>query len=133
MVIEGKYEASNWFLKRGIILSLKDGCYKTVQRLLGVFKWESSCNRLPEANYILLFRTFYVKCETCSVDDFESGKGSVVQLALVYGKNRRLVVHESNSIDEVKQMAFAMAREMGLKIRDSATNRRNPVWLLPNN
>lgn len=67
------------------------------------------------------------KCAACSVDDFEDS--TLVQLSLVYRKNRRLIVHESNDINEIKGMAQKIAEDLQLRIRDSATDRRSPRWL----
>jgi hypothetical protein len=61
------------------------------------------------------------------MEDFEDS--STVQLSLVYNKNRRLIIHESPNFDEVKTMAQQLAQSFNLKIRDSATDRRNPKWV----
>lgn len=102
-------------------------CYVKTYRIINLFTFKEKCEKVPQADYILLFRTLYAKCEPCEMEDFE--KSSLVQLSLVYRKNRRLIIHESRNTAE----AFSLARELsnlyGLKIRDSATDRRNPVWI----
>ncbi|WP_317900007.1 hypothetical protein [Aurantibacillus circumpalustris] len=74
-----------------------------------------------------MFRTLYAKCEPCEMEDFENN--SMIQLSLVYNKNRRLIIHESKDLNEIRTTAGQLASSFNLKIRDSATDRRNPKWL----
>jgi len=129
--ILGSYAGSNLFVKRGVHLSLANNCYKTVNKVMGLFRINGPCKNLPKAKYILLFRTLYAKCEACDLEDFDAGKGSFLQLSLVYGNNRRLIVDETKDMAEVMKKARLLAGTLGLKIRDAATDRKNPVWLNP--
>ena len=85
--------------------------------------------KMPKFDYVLLFKTLYIKCEGCSPEDFEDDNGAIYQLSLVYNKNRKLIVHES----KVKAEAFSLAEKLrafyNIKIRDAAGDIRNPVWL----
>jgi len=127
MEIVGKYAASNFLVKQGIKLDTEKKCYNKTARVFSLFNVNEGCHTLPKLDYILMFRTLYAKCEPCELDDFENA--SMVQLSLVYNKNRRLIVHESKNFTEIKLMAELLAKNFNLKIRDSATDRRNPKWL----
>ncbi|MDF2449743.1 MAG: hypothetical protein K0R26_2247 [Bacteroidota bacterium] len=94
---------------------------------MGFIKSKSACKSLPKGDYLLLFKTSYVKCESCSVDDFESSR--TFQLSLVYNKNRKLIIHESSNLKELSQWALDAAKALKLRIRDSASDRRNPKWI----
>jgi hypothetical protein len=39
-------------------------------------------------------------------------------------------VHESKNFEEIKELAGQLAQEFKLKIKDSATNRRTPKWIV---
>lgn len=127
MKISGKYKASNFFVQQGLVLDADKKCYHKTNKIVKLFTINESCRRLPKLNYILMFRTLYAKCETCSIEDFENS--SVVQLSFVYNKNRKLILHESKNFEEVKQMAEKLAQEFSLRIKDSASDRRNPKWI----
>lgn len=72
---------------------------------------------------MLIFRSLFVKCEACSIDEYENNPNAYYKLSLVYYKNRKIVVEETKD----KEVAFALAVEVasGLKakLRDSATVR----------
>lgn len=129
MTITGKYEASNFFRKRGVIIDLNNSCYKTFDKILSFIPFYSACNKIPQVEYVLVFKTMYLKCESCSVEDFQNDKSSTYQLSLVYNKNRRLIVEESNNKQEIFEKARIMAEQFKVKIRDSATNRSKPEWI----
>lgn len=61
------------------------------------------------------------------MEDFENA--STIQLSLVYNKNRRLIIHEAKIFQDITDMAKQLAQAFNLRIRDSATDRRNPQWL----
>lgn len=127
MVLNGHYAASNIFLKQGIKLDTKKNCFKTYRRLFSVFTFSDGCKPIPKTDYILLFKTLYAKCEACSEEDFDGS--ATVQLSLVYNKNRKLILHEGSDLNAMKKMAMELAAELGTRIRDSATNRRQPQWI----
>lgn len=127
MIYRGKYAASNFIVQRGIELDYDKGCYQLTYRIFNLFAFKSACEKLPKGEYLLLFRTLYAKCETCTIEDFD--ESSTIQLSLVYRKNRRLILHESHAMSDMRLLAKDMSQTMKLKIRDSATNRRKPVWL----
>jgi len=127
MKINGKYAASNFFVEQGLVLDTDKKCYNKSKKLFQLFNINEACKSLPKLDYILLFRTLYAKCEECSVEDFENS--SVIQLSFVYNKNRKLIIHESKNISEINELAKQLASTFNLKIKDSATDRRNPKWL----
>lgn len=127
MLITGKYAASNFIVRQGLTLDTDKRCYNISRKIISLFTFKEECKNLPKLDYILMFKTLYAKCEPCEMEDFEDS--STVQLSLVYNKNRRLIVHESKNFSEIKEMAFQLSQAFNLKIRDSATDRRNPKWI----
>jgi hypothetical protein len=127
MIIEGKYEASNVFIRQGITLDLEKKCYSTFKKILSLIPLKSKCAPLPNGKYLLLFRVLYAKCESCTEEDYQNN--SVYQLSLVYNKFRKLIIHETHNRDEIFEMSMKISNKMGLKIKDSATDRRNPKWV----
>ena len=130
MKISGDYANSSLALKQGIVIDLSNNCFSKFNKFFFLFKIKEACKPLPKADYLLLFRTIYTKCQTHTAKEFE--ESSVTQLSLVYDKNKKLIVHESANIDEVKQMAALLAKELKVRIRDSATDRRKPMWVYMN-
>ena len=126
-IIVGKRESSNFFRKMGTLLNLEKGLYKAYESVLGITS--GTWKQMPKIDYILVFKTLYVKCEGCEPEDFDDGKKAVYQLSLVYNKNRRLIVHETKIKDEVFNLAEKLSDFFHLKIRDAASDRRNPKWL----
>lgn len=126
MIITGKYAASSVLLRQGILIDLQNKTYKLVQKVFGLFKVKENWKPLPKADYILMFKTFYAKCEPCEMDDSNPG---TMQLSLVYNKNRKLIVHEGNDFSEIFKIAKEMSHELNLRIKDAATNRRVPTWI----
>jgi len=129
MELTGKYSASNFFMKRGIKLDLLNECYKVSNKLLSFISLPSQCSKIPKPDYILVFKTLYAKCEACELEDFDTGNGSVYQLSLVYNKTRRLIVDEGKNKEGIFTKAKLLAQHFQLKIKDSASNRKQPVWL----
>ncbi len=127
MKIDGKYAASNFIVQQGLILDTDKRCYVKSRKLFGMFDISDKCKPLPKLDYVLLFRTLYAKCEECSMEDFETS--SLIQLSLVYNKNRKLIVHEGRNMKESLEKARLLSDMYGLRIRDSATDRRKPKWL----
>ena len=129
MKIFGKYSASNFFMKRGIELDLDNNTYKVSEKLFSIIPIPGKTISIPKADYLLIFKTLYAKCEACELEDFENGNGSVYQLSLVYNKNRRLIIHETKKKQEIFELAKMISENMQLRIKDSASNRKQPVWL----
>jgi len=127
MKISGIFKASNFFVQQGLTLDTDEKCYHKSNKIVKLFTINEPCKRLPKLDYILMFRTLYAKCEACSIEDFENS--SVVQLSFVYNKNRKLILHESKNFEEVKLMAEQLAKEFKLRIKDSASDRRNSKWI----
>jgi hypothetical protein len=129
-IIIGKRASSNFFRKMGTLINLEKGLYKAYESVLGLTS--GTWKKMPKFEYILLFKTLYIKCEGCSPEDFDDDKGAIYQLSLVYNKNRKLIVHESKMKEEVFSLAKKLQLFFNIKIRDSASDRRNPVWLYQN-
>lgn len=127
MTVTGKYEASNFFVRQGITIDLTENCYSKFKKLFSFITVRERCSSLPKADYLLLFRTLYAKCESCTEEDYNNN--SVYQLSLVYNKNRKLIIHETGNREEVFEMSKQLASELKLRIKDSATDRRNSKWL----
>lgn len=126
-IIIGKRASSNFFRKMGTMLNLQEGMYKAYESVCGMTS--GSWKKTPRFDYILLFKTLYIKCEGCSPEDFDDGHGAVYQVSLVYNKNRKLIVHESKQKDEVFALADKLKSFYHIKIKDSASDRRNPKWI----
>jgi hypothetical protein len=127
MKIIGKYAASNFILQQGLTLDTDKKCYSKSSKIISLFTFNDPCKSLPKLDYILMFRTLYAKCESCSVEDFDNS--SIVQLSLIYNKNRKLIIHESKNMEEISLLAQQLSASFNLKIKDSASDRRNPKWL----
>lgn len=127
MKITGKYAASNFLVRQSLTIDTDKNCSNKSSKILSLFTVNEGCKKLPKLDYILMFRTLYAKCEPCGLDDFENA--SMIQLSLVHHKSRRLIVHESKDFNEIKMMAKQLAENFHLKIRDSASDRRNPRWI----
>lgn len=124
-IIIGKRESSNFFRRMGTLLNLEKGEYKLYENSFGFSSGE--WKTLPKIDYILLFKPLYVKCEGCAAEDFN--KESVYQISFVHNKNQKLIIHESDSKEEVFSLAEKLSTFFKLKIRDSASDRRNPKWI----
>jgi hypothetical protein len=127
--IQGNYTASNIFMKRGVELNLDENCFTVTNKLFSLIPLPAKCENIPKPDFILVFKTLYAKCEACEIEDFENGNGSVYQLSLVYNKNRRLIVDEGKNKTDIFQKAKMLAEHFHLKIKDSASNRKQPIWL----
>jgi hypothetical protein len=125
-LIKGNRAGSNWLRKSGTVLDLEKGLYMQFESILGLVSgiWKT----LPSSDYILIFKTMYVKCEDCNLEDFEKDFKGYYQISLVY-KQRRLIVHESKNKEEVFDLANKLSALMNLPVRDSASDRRQPKWL----
>ncbi len=126
-IVIGKRASSNVFIKMATYLDLEKKVFKLSERTFGIPSgiWKP----IPKLDYILVFKTLYIKCEGCSPEDFDNDKGSIYQLSLVYNKNRKIIVHETNLKNEIFTLAEKLSSFFKIKIRDSASDRRNPKWL----
>lgn len=127
MEIKGDYANASLALKQGIVIDTGSNSYFTFNKLFHLLKFKNASRPLPKVEYILLFRTLYNKCQSCSVQDFENS--STIQLSFVYNKNQKLIVHESNDIQYMMKLAKQLAAELKVRIRDGATDRRNAKWI----
>jgi hypothetical protein len=126
-IIIGKRASSNFFRKMGTLIDLEKGLYKSYESVFGITS--GTWKKMPKFDYVLLFKTLYIKCEGCTPEDFENDDGAIYQLSLVYHKNRKLIVHESKIKEEIFLLAEKLSSFYKLKIRDAASDRRNPKWL----
>jgi len=126
-IIIGKRASSNFFRKMGTALDLENGLYKAYESFLGMTS--GSWKKAPKFDYILVFKTLYIKCEGCVPEDFEDGSGAVYQVSLVYNKNRKLIIHESKNKEDVFSVVERLKSFYKIKIKDAATDRRNPKWI----
>jgi hypothetical protein len=104
--------------------------FRRIHGLLYIFRFKDKPEKLPNADYLLLFKTLYVKCETCTPEEFE--KNGVYQLSIVYNKKRKFVLHVSSNKNEVFDKARMLSEIWNLKILDSASQRGKSVWLTKN-
>jgi hypothetical protein len=127
--IVGKRQAvSNWLRQFKTFVDLEKRTYKIQESLLGIFKW-GDFEPLPEINYILVFRNVFVKCEGCAIDEFENSPSAYFQVSMVHHTNRRIIVHETRNKEEAFNIAKNLGSKLHLKIKDSATDRRQAVWI----
>ncbi len=126
-IIIGKRASSNFFRKMGTQLDLEKGLYKAYESVLGMTS--GSCKKTPTFDYVLIFKTLYIKCEGCVPEDFDNGHGAVYQVSLVYNKNRKLIVHESKEKEDIFALAEKLKSFYHIKIKDAASDRRNPKWI----
>lgn len=125
-IIKGQRAGNNWLRKSGTLLDLANKRYMSYESIAGIRS--GNWKPLPHIDYLLLFRAVYVKCEDCSLEEFENEKRGHFQLSLVH-KQRRIILHESKNRKEVFDMAQKLSEIMHLPVRDSATNRQKPKWL----
>jgi hypothetical protein len=128
MIVGNRKALSNWARQFKTVIDLEKKVYKIQEGLFGLFTW-GDFKPLPKINYVLIFKSFFAKCEACTIDDFDDNANSYFQISLVYQNNRRIIVHETKN----KQEAFSFAKEIasGLEtpLKDSASNKRQSVWL----
>jgi hypothetical protein len=128
-ILIGKRAAlSNWIRQFVTVVDFEKGMYKIQESLFGIFNW-GTFKPLPKINYVLVFRSFFAKCEACTMDEFEDNPNSYFQVSLVYNKNRRIVFHETKNINEAFEFAQKIASGIKTRIKDSATNSRVAKWL----
>jgi hypothetical protein len=128
-ILIGKRAAlNNWIRQFVTVVDFEKEMYKIQESLFGIFNW-GTFKPLPKINYVLVFRSFFAKCEACTMDEFEDNPNSYFQVSLVYNKNRRIVFHETKNINEAFEFAQKIASGIKTRIKDSATNSRVAKWL----
>lgn len=95
---------------------------------MGLFKW-GDFKPLPKLDYVLIFKSFFAKCETCSVDDFKTNEYAYYQVSLVHSKNRKLIVHETKNKETAFDFSLNVAQQLNLKVKDSVSTRGKSSWL----
>jgi len=119
---------NNWLRQFKTFINFDNHTYKIQESLLGIFKW-GEFKPLPQLNYVLVFKNVFAKCEACSIDEFENNPHAYFQVSLVHNSNRRIIVHETKNKEEAFNMAKELGSQLHLRIKDSASNRREAVWL----
>jgi hypothetical protein len=128
-VIIGKRDAlSNWIRQFATIIDIEKRIYKIQESLLGIFKL-GRYKPLPKIDYVLVFRSLFVKCEACSLDEYESNPNAYFQVSLVYNKNRKIIVEETKNREDAFILAKEIASGLNTRLRDSATVRGKSTWL----
>lgn len=128
-VIVGNRKAlSNWVRQFKTIVDIEKKAYKIQEGLFGIFNW-GDFKPLPKINYVLIFKSFFAKCEACTIDDFEDNANSYYQISLIHNNTRRIIVHETKNKIEAFNFAKEMASSLKAHLKDSASNKRQSVWL----
>ncbi len=128
-LIIGKRQAiSNWVRQFATIIDIEKQVYKLQEGFLGIFKW-GDFKPLPPINYVLVFKSFFAKCEACSLDE-QDDESTFFQVSLVHHNNRRIVVHETKNKAEAFDLATVMSSALNTRLKDSASNRKQSVWLV---
>lgn len=128
-LITGKREAlSNWIRQFATVIDLENRFYKLQESLFGIFKW-GTFKPLPRIDYVLVFRSLFVKCEACSIDEYENNPNAYFQVSLVYNKNRKIVVEETKDREEALALATVVASGLNTRVKDSASMRGKSTWL----
>jgi len=127
-VIGKRLALSNWLRQFVTIIDPDNNRYKIQEGLLGIFKW-GKFKPLPKINYVLVFRSFFAKCEACSIDEFENNPNYYFQVSLVYNKTRRIIFHETKNKNEAFEIAKNISTKLNTHLKDSATNTKKSVWI----
>lgn len=129
LIIGKRAALSNWIRQFATIIDIEKRMYKMQEGLLGVFKW-GTFKPLPKIDYVLIFKSLFVKCETCSLEEYENNPNAYFQVSLVYNKNRKIVLEETENKDEAFALANAVAVGLKTKLKDSASVRGKSTWLI---
>lgn len=124
IIIGYRKALNNWLRQFRIFVDIERKIYKVEESLLTIFRW-GKYEPLPELNYVLIFRSFYAKCEACSMDE---NADSYYQISLVYNKNRRIITHETKNKSEAFTIAEQLSRGLGLNIKDAASIPGQSSW-----
>lgn len=129
LIIGKRAALSNWIRQFATIIDIEKRMYKMQEGLLGVFKW-GTFKPLPKIDYVLIFKSLFVKCETCSLEEYENNPNAYFQVSLVYNKNRKIVLEETKNKDEAFALANSVAVGLKTKLKDSASVRGKSTWLI---
>lgn len=121
---------SNWFRQYTLVIDPIKGSYTQKNTWFGVFRF-TAAHPLPPIKYVLIFRQLFAKCEPCEMGEFEDDGLTWYQVSLVYGRYRRIIVHETRSRKAAFEKATTLGTLLGKKVLDAATNRRSSQWLQP--
>lgn len=128
-LIIGKRKAlSNWVRQFTTFIDIEKGKYKLQEGLFGIFKW-GEFKPLPKIEYVLIFRSFFAKCEECLIEEHDS-PNAYFQVSLVYNKNRKIVVQDTKNKEEALNLAYEVASALKTKLKDSASNTGKVTWLM---
>jgi hypothetical protein len=128
-LITGKRKAlSNWVRQFNTFIDVENRTYKLQESLFGIFKWGRFLP-LPQVEYVLIFRTFFSKCEECSIEEHDN-PNAYFQVSLVYNRNRKIVVQDTKNKQEALTLAYQVASALKTKLKDSASNTGVVTWLL---
>ncbi|PBQ30697.1 hypothetical protein CNR22_02550 [Sphingobacteriaceae bacterium] len=127
-MITGKRKAiSNFIRQFATVVDSEKRVYKIEQGLFGIFHW-GSFQPLPKIEYVLIFRSFFAKCEACAFDAGDDNPNAYFQVSLVYRSNRRIILHETKKKQEAFELATETAKALKTKICDSATIPGKGTW-----
>ena len=128
-LIVGKRKAlSNWVRQFTTFIDVEKGKYKLEEALFGIFKW-GEFKPLPKIDYVLIFQSFFSKCEECLIEEHDS-PNAYFQVSLVYNKNRKIVVQDTKNKEEALLLAYEVALALKTKLKDSSSNTGKITWLL---
>lgn len=116
IIIGVRKALNNWLRQFRTFIDLEHKLYKVEESLLNIFKWGKFVP-LPQLNYVLVFRSFYAKCEACSLDE---NADSYYQVSLVHHKNRRIITHETKNKVEAFVLAEKLSKGLNLSIKDAS-------------
>jgi hypothetical protein len=129
-LITGKRKAiSNWLRQFVTIIDPEKQIYKVQECLLGIFNW-GSFKTLPKPDYVLIFRSFFAKCEACEINSLETNPNFYYQVSIVHHKTNRIIVHETKHADEAFHFGYNLAHRLNTRLKDSASNTKQGKWLL---
>lgn len=124
IIIGYRKALNNWLRQFRTFIDIEHKLYKIEESLLTIFKW-GKFEPLPQLNYVLVFRSFYAKCEACSLDE---NADSYYQISLVYNKNRKIIAHETKNRMEAFDLANRLAKGLDLSIKDAASVPGQSSW-----
>jgi hypothetical protein len=128
-LIIGKRKAlSNWVRQFTTFLDVENAKYKLQESLFGIFKW-GEFKPLPKIEYVLIFRSYFSKCEECSIEEHDN-PNAYFQVSLVYNKNRKIVVEDTKNKNEAVKLAYEVATALKTKLKDAASNTGKITWLI---
>lgn len=129
LIIGSRDALNNWIRKFYTLIDVKNHAYKLQESFLGLFKW-GDFKPLPKLDYVLIFKSVFAKCEACSIDNYDTNDHAYYQVSLVHSKNRRLIVHETKDKETAFDFALNVAKQLNLKVKDSASARGKSSWIM---